>query len=234
MQLTDLVTGVTGITPYSPALSVSYKRDRMVYSYYQDHDYKIRSVRPENLPFKVVNPKDVNQEAGTLPHFKDRDRTLINNRIDRLSDVYQTRAAYTSEPYRSRIKLDMITGGTGIGIGTNQGYGRSTGFAGGVALLFSDMLGEHQIFSNLALNGQLYDFGGQVFYLNNTGRWAWGVGISHLPAYYSALSDIRDTTVRDQNGFIYPALEYDIDLVRRFEEGVNAMVQYPFNVAQRI
>ena len=75
---------------------------------------------------------------------------------------------------------------------------------------------------------------GQIFYLNNTGRWSWGLGISHSPAYYSNLSDIRDTLVQDQNGFIYPALQYNIDLIRRFEDGINGMIQYPFNIAQRI
>lgn len=234
VQLTDIITGVTGITPYSPALSVSYKRDRMVYSYYENHNYKIKSVRPDNLPAKVVNPKDVNQLAGTLPHSNEISNTLVNNQIGRLSEVYPVQSSYSSEPYKAKIKLDMITGGTGIGVGTNLGYGRSTGFAGGIALLFSDVLGEHQIFSNLALSGQIYDFGGQIFYLNNTGRWSWGLGISHSPAYYSNLSDIRDTLVQDQNGFIYPALQYNIDLIRRFEDGINGMIQYPFNIAQRI
>lgn len=147
----------------------------MVYSYYNDHDYKIKSVRPESLPIKVVNKNDVDQRPGTLPHMEDKSKTLVNSRIDRLSEVYDVKSmAFSEEPYKAKIKLDMITGGTGIGVGTNQGYGTRTGLAGGIAILLSDMLGEHQIFSNLAVNGQIYDFGGQVFYLNNTKRISWG------------------------------------------------------------
>ena len=235
VQLTELTTGVTGITPYSPALSVSYKRDRMVYSYYNDHDYKIKSVRPESLPIKVVNKNDVDQRPGTLPHMEDKSKTLVNSRIDRLSEVYDVKSmAFSEEPYKAKIKLDMITGGTGIGVGTNQGYGTRTGLTGGIAILLSDMLGEHQIFSNLAVNGQIYDFGGQVFYLNNTKRISWGLGLSHIPAVYSGLNDITQTNVIDQNGLVFPALKYDIDLVRRFEEGINGIVQYPFNISQRV
>jgi Tol biopolymer transport system component len=233
-QLTTLSTGITGITPYSPALSVSYKRDRMVYSYYEDHEYKIKSVRPEELALTRVSPDDVRLDAGTLPHIT-TDQSLVDSRIDRISEVLDpSHIVFVEHPYRTKIKLDMLTGGTGIGIGTNQGYGTRTGLAGGVAMLFSDMLGEHQIFANLALNGQIYDFGGQIFYLNRTGRWNWGVGLSHIPSYYSGLSGSEQTTIPDQNGNILPALRYDIDLIRRFEEGINTLVQYPFNVAQRV
>lgn len=233
-QLTNLNTGITGITPYSPALSVSYKRDRMVYCYYDNHQYKIKTVRPEDLQVIEVESYDVHQEAGTLPH-NTTNNSLVDSRIDRLSEVLDpSHITFVENPYRTKIKLDMLTGGTGIGIGTNQGYGTRTGLAGGVAMLFSDMLGEHQIYANLALNGQIYDFGGQVFYLNRTGRWNWGVGFSHFPSYYSGLAGYEQTVIPDQYGNILPALRYDIDLIRRFEEGINALVQYPFNIAQRV
>jgi len=235
-QMSRFITGVTGITEYSPALSVSPRRDRMVYSYYNDHEYTIYTARPEAMELIPVDRHEIEQSAGMLPHNTDVSKSIVDNAIDQLDRIY-TDGGFTisEEAYKPRIRLDMITGGTGIGVGNNRGYGNSTNLNGGIFALFSDMLGDQQIYTNLALSGQIYDFGGQVFYLNNKNRIGWGLGISHYPAYYSALSNIQQDQLQNQgSGEVIPVQRYDIDLIRRFEEGISGIVQLPFNVTHRV
>ncbi len=49
-QLTDVFTGVTGITPLSPALSWARQADRLAFAYYEDGDYNVYGVdNPRSL-----------------------------------------------------------------------------------------------------------------------------------------------------------------------------------------
>ena len=78
-QLTDLLTGVSGITHYSPALSVDKKRNRVVYSHYLKNGYDIYAAKPTAFIDKVVNPQDVDMTAATLPR--------LNKRADKVIDA---------------------------------------------------------------------------------------------------------------------------------------------------
>jgi len=61
-QLTDVFTGVTGITPLSPALSWARQADRLAFAYYEDGDYNV---------YGVDNPRSLRrqpyQEPATPP-----------------------------------------------------------------------------------------------------------------------------------------------------------------------
>lgn len=48
-------------------------------------------------------------------------------------------------------------------------------------MIFSDIVGNNQLFSVLFLNGEIYDFGGQVAYINQTKIIKWGASVSHIP-----------------------------------------------------
>src|SRR5690606_25467566 len=85
--------------------------------------------------------------------------------------------------YRPQFKLDYITGGAGmVGMGTNTGsFNNNIGLGGGVAMIFSDLLGDNQLFSQISMNGDVLDVGGMASYINRENRIAWGVGIMHIP-----------------------------------------------------
>ena len=56
-QLTDLYTGVSGITGLSPAMSVSTRSDRLIYSVFENNGYSIYAI--DSLSTKqglVVSP----------------------------------------------------------------------------------------------------------------------------------------------------------------------------------
>lgn len=88
-------------------------------------------------------------------------------------------------------------------------------------MLFSDMLKHHQIYTMLNINGEIYDFGGQLAYINSEKRFTWGGSFSHYPyrgMYYSSFNDTASG---------YGVMNYN--LVRIFEENLSAFSQYPLS-----
>jgi Tol biopolymer transport system component len=56
-QLTDVFTGVSGITPLSPCLSWAHEADRLAFAYYEDGDYNVYSVdNPRSLKRQPYQP----------------------------------------------------------------------------------------------------------------------------------------------------------------------------------
>lgn len=101
--------------------------------------------------------------------------------------------------------------------------------AGGVDLLFSDMLGNHQLYSRLSMNGEIYDFGGQFIYMNRQSRINWGAGISHIPYSMGYYENPDYVTI---NNLVY--LRQTTNLLRIFDERLNLFVHYPFSSTLRI
>jgi hypothetical protein len=101
-------------------------------------------------------------------------------------------------------------------------------------MLFGDMLGDHQLYSSVFLNGEIYDFGASVAYLNKKKRFNWGVGFSHLPFSsgrfgYAGIGPLP--------GSDNPELQFDhyiLDRVRTFEEKLSVFAQYPFSKTTRL
>ena len=137
------------------------------------------------------------------------------------------------QKYKPKFKLDYIGGGGGIGVGTSNTFGTRTGLVGGIDMLFSDVLGYNQIFSSLALNGEIYDFGGQVRYLNTRKKIGYGFGLHHIPIRYSFYNapflDVIETNAGDVEVINYP-----FTTVRYFIDGVNGLAQYAFSQTLRL
>jgi hypothetical protein len=66
---------------------------------------------------------------------------------------------------------------------------------GGVAMRFSDVLGNNILGVTVQANGSFKDIGGQVFYLNQRQRLNWGGTVSHIPflQVFTGLDDIEGT-----------------------------------------
>jgi Tol biopolymer transport system component len=225
-QMTDLLTGISGITRYAPAISVATNRDVVLYTHYFKNDYNIYEGKQASFLNKEVDPVITDQAAGILPiDLKDKTDIVGNNL--RGSDKYEQITDISSDRYKPKFKLDYLGGGTGVGVG-NSSFGNSVGAQGGIQMLFSDMLGNHQIFSQVALNGDILDFGGQVSYLNRTHRIAWGVGISHQPLR-TGYQDYGNIT---EDGKQY--LVSQTNLIRVFDKSLSAFVHYPFSTTLRL
>ena len=233
-QVTNIATGVSGITPFSTAISVTENGRKIFYNYYTDNSYQIYSYTPDISQMTPVNPGDVDKAAAMLPTLSRRSQQIVQNNLLTLDqhDLVST-TAFDREKYRPQFRLDYISGGGGVGVGMGNFIGTSTGLAGGVSAIFSDMLGNNQIYSTLALNGEIYDLGAQILYRNQTGKIGWGGGISHVPFRYSSYpSYIRDSL--PVNGGVLPVIDFTYDIYRVFQDQASLFSQYAFNQSIRV
>lgn len=235
-QLTDLLTGVSGITPYAPAISIDERRDRLVYSYYNKNNYTIYSARVSELPAKEVDPKEVDQSPAQLPRVNKMAPLMVDNQLETThGEAPAAGEAYKTIPYKSKFKLDYIGGSTAIGVGNSANFGTTSGAAGGIDMLFSDMIGNHQLFTSVALNGEVTDFGGVVAYINRKNKINWGGSLSHIPYrsgsgfYYVGLDTLF---FDDGSGLLTDHYAYQIN--RLFEDKVGAFAQLPLSKVFRI
>ncbi len=227
-QMTDLFTGISGITEFSPAISIS-NNDDIVYSYYNAQKYFLYNAKATDFTAKTVDSQALNFEAALLPPFKAVGVDLINSNLNNFL-AYKKIAidSVKSIPYKPKFKLDYLAS-NGVGASVSQfGAGLSSGVQG----VFSDILGRNQIYGGLAINGEIYDFGGQFIYINQQGRWNFGVGLSHIPYQFSNYSFVN-TTYKVNNQTI-PAIAQRFDIIRIFADQLNLFTSYPLSKTTRI
>lgn len=233
-QLTRLSTGITGITGYAPAFSVARDRDRVLYSRYFNREYSIYEAAASDFINEEIPANSVNFSAGVIPPLEGGKRDLVNiglSRIDHLPDLPDS--AFANKPYQARFKLDYVGGNAGVGVGVGN-LGTATGLAGGVDMLFSDMLGDHQLYAGLALNGEIYDMAGQIGYFNQKKRFGWGVSLSHIPYRSGLLGYAGVDTLRTDQGEAIPADHYILEYDRIFEDRLDVFGQYPLSKIIRV
>ncbi len=229
LRLTDYMTGISGITAYSPAISAAVKSDIIAYNYYFNNRYQIILADRSDFKGIEVNPDYLNFDAGTLPPYKNVSVNIVD------STLYSRHAgpALASDnikeiPYKPRFRLDYISNTADIGLST--GVHRNN-MGGSVNMIFSDMVGNNQLYSSLSLNGEIYDFGGQVAYLNQKGKVKWGASISHIPYLYGDMS-ISDDTIRLDDEPV-PVINIGIDYMRMFEDNISFFASLPLSQTRR-
>jgi hypothetical protein len=228
-QLTNLFTGITGITMYSPAISVSRSTGQLVYSYYFGETYTIHSARPSEMKRTAVSVTDVIANAAVLPPFTRSDVNVVNSNLERMNGGVVPETAFTEVPFKPRFELDYI-GNTGVGVGVGPMGG---GVAGGVAGIFSDILGNNQLMGAVSLNGEIVDVGGQFAYLNQKSRINWGAAYSHIP-YITGGQGLSLDTLVSRTGDSLPVVNSSLDLLRTFEDQLSLFASYPFSQIRRV
>ncbi|TWR25966.1 tolB protein precursor [Mucilaginibacter achroorhodeus] len=223
-QLTELFTGICGITEFSPALSVSNNND-VVYSYYRAQKYSVYNAKASDFKPVTVDPNSMDFTAALLPPPKAVGVDLINSNLNNYLAYRKIPVdSIKSIPYRPKFKLDALAS-SGVGVGVNSVYG--AGLSSGIQGVFSDILGRNQIYAGAAVNGTIYDFGASFLYLHQKGRWTFGAGVSHIP-YQSGFYGY-DFTTRSINGKDVPVYEEKTDIIRTFEDAVQGVASYPFS-----
>ncbi len=222
-KLTNLVTGIAGITDQSPAYSISRETGQIAYTIYADDDYHIYLADPEDFDREEVNRNLALHGPERLPPGENRALNIVEYNLKQYATTPDT--SFRSKPYRPQFQLDYL-GSTGVGVGTGQ-FG--TYASGGVSALFSDVLKRHQIFVNMQVQGEIYDFGGYAAYFNRETRFNWGGSVSHIP--YRFFQYLRDTIQRDIVGDEGKEIITNwVELRQRFfEDQVSLFGQYPLS-----
>ena len=216
-QVTDVPTGVSGITAMSPAFSVARRADRAVFSLYEKGGYRIHELDGAAL-------------AGTAPAAPARRADLLPAAMGDASATANAEAAlpdssgFKHARYRPGLSLDSV-GQIALGAGAANGR---FGVGGGTALFWSDMLGDQNLATQFQVSSNQGGIGRNlaalVGYQNLKNRWNWAVTAGQIPYFW------RDFEVQDT-----PTQEVQTDTrLWEIQRQVQGLVAYPFNRAQRI
>jgi hypothetical protein len=226
-QLTNVATGLTGITSSSPAMSVAVRSEVASFSVYEGGTYNIHVVDTAALgASRTTGPTN----AAVLPPTDRRPSdvaALLANSTLGLPEA----TTYPTTEYTRKLSLEGI-GQPVIAIGASR-FGAA--FGGGISLYFGDMLGNHtvatavQFSSGLTGNFSMKDVAAQVGYFNQEHRWNWGIVAGQSP-YLSGgfLSGVGTSSQGEPM-----AIDQRI-IFRQTERSASGIVAYPFNRAERV
>jgi uncharacterized protein YjaZ len=231
-KLTNYFTGISGITMYSPPFSVASKTGEVAYNYFNKGDYSVIIANETHFLNQEID-KSVNQDAAQLVPGK----ILIGSDIVNKNLEYRPTSrnieqmALIEQKYKPNFKLDYLAN-SGLGLSTSR-FG--TGMGGGITALFGDMLNNNQLMGTVAMNGEIQDFGGQVFYMNQKKPLQFGFSASHIPYRFFGDTnfDIKDT-LGTANGLNYYTADVNQRIARIFIDQVSGFVFRPFNRSTRI
>ncbi|MGH9258115.1 MAG: peptidase S9 [Vicinamibacterales bacterium] len=226
-RLTRLDAGASGITAISPALSAAVDANRVAFTGYEEGRIGIYFIEGRDALSGVAVESTVSEDipaAAMLPPTT-RASEMVG---PALADATTGLPAEVAEPapYHARLGLNAVSQPY-----VSAGYGPFGGmFGGGIAMSFSDMLGNHNLYAAVDANtyGGFSDMyrntGGLVAYTNLTRRWNWGLSAGQIP-YLTGYTTARSTP----SGFA----EQEV-IFRQTFRGADGRVSYPLSTARRV
>ena len=227
-RVTDVSTGVSGISRYSPALTIAEETGTMIFTTFSRSNYLFRTLQVDQAEGVPVEDVSYVAESMKLPPADRRGHQAVQQLLDQGKEEVLPDTALTMTDYTPRLSLEYLSGGGGVGISNQLGVGA----AGGLFMRFSDMLNQHQLMASLRVQGSYKDIGGQVAYLNQDNRFIWGASVSHIPFRTSRAFFTQDTTTIDGTEVVANALNR---INRRiYNDRISLLGFYPLSTTQRL
>lgn len=226
LQVTDVATGISGITELSPALTISHENNLLAFSVFEHQDYIVYAISTEQIKGPSVEERKNFSRNGELQPVVGRQvKEIIREDI---SFVLSRKDTFYFSDYKPKIQLDYI-GNVYVGAAVDQ---YTTGVAGGASFQFSDVLNQHAIYTILQINGQLKNSAAQVLYVNKSHRFIWGPFLSHIPYLSSSVFIRKDTFMI--NGTLTTSRVIDQLIQRTVEDKIALTGKYPFSATNRL
>jgi WD40 repeat protein len=206
-RLTDLATGVSGLTELSPCLSVARRSGDLVFNVFNRRGYELHLL-PETAGESYV------------PAEPSRPTFLLKGA------AAPELGAYSLAPYRPVFELVSV-GQASVGLSVDT-FGVGLGAA--VDLLFQDILGNHDLEVAAQLNGPIQTLGGYLAYTNSVHRLNWGAQAAHIPVIDSYL--LPDSEIPAE----IASAGADAAVVNQliFNDLVGLSASYPFSTERRL
>jgi len=215
VQITDVQTGVSGITALSPAISVASSAGTIAYSVYRAGTYEIRALAGASLA-----------EAATAPVPLET-RHLV-------TAVGDTIVLPDSGPDRKFLEKPYARGLSLVSVGQpylSAGGGAFGSFVrAGVSFGLGDILGEQEVETAVQVGKNVMDFAVQTAYLNRRSRWTWGAIAGQIPS----VTGITRTARREAAGGGNATIVRESVLSEQIHRQTSALLRYPFSRARRI
>jgi hypothetical protein len=213
-RVTNVATGVSGLTPLSPCLSIAGDSAKLVLTIFNNRKYEVHEM-------------DLDQAQG--------EPVSLDGAISSPSIVEDNQAA--SAPGLSGTQLSPYTttfsllGATQVAVGLGVSpFGTSLG--GAAALSFADVTGNHEIDAAVQGSSTLDSVGAAVTYVNKAGRINWGGSFAHIPqvsyvsldpSQFTISPTLVDTGILQETVFqeeVDLSAEYPLTINRRWEAGI--------------
>jgi hypothetical protein len=221
-QVTNLATGISGISSLSPAMSVASGSGRVMFSVFENSGnniYGLDAARARGQPVDRTTPQIA--RAAVLPPIEASGSGMVSDYLADPVTGLPPQRQFATRDYNSRLSLEYIAPPT-VGVGVSDFGG--AGIAGGIGFLFGDMMGDRQVQAVIQANGSFKDIGGQAMYINAENRWNWGGLVGHIP-YLTGFQGLS----RDADG----NLIFSQFLERIYIQQAQGMAQYPFSQTRR-
>ena len=222
-RVTDVGTGVGGMTPASPALSLASQASVLAYTVYRNGVYQLAildgapAIDGEPLDERTRAARDHGGDAA--PDTGLLAGLLADSRLGRPDP-----ATIVNREYSSRLSLERI----GQPYVSSGGGPFGTFVRAGGSLLFGDMLNERRFGAAIQIGNQMRDIAVEARYLNQERRWNWGAIAELEPT----LRRYRRAEAIEHHG--EPALVRQADYFQRVQLRAAGLLAYPFSRGLRI
>lgn len=181
VPLTNLYVGASGITEASPALAVARESGRLVFTAYRKGAYELYRVEDADRATPAGAGQGPVRGRALLPPAGDRNDADLTEALRDARTGLPDPTGFRHHDYNPGLALDYVAQPS-LGFGVSS-YGSF--ISGGAAFLFSDMLGQHQLATQVQLSirdGEVLNGIGLVGqYVNRANRVAWGVIAGQMP-----------------------------------------------------
>jgi hypothetical protein len=217
-RVTDVPTGVAGVTPVSPSLSVAASTGAIAFSVFRNTGYEVHQLAAAET---TGSPTSLSWAASAPAPAAMPPETLIEAvpALPALATV-----GPSARTYEPRLSLE--------GIGSpyfSAGSGPLGGYvSGGASMLFGDLLGDHQLLTAAYVSSRFDESAFGAMYINRVSRWNWGLSIDQSP----------DQRIRNVSAGLDPDREHVVTRTRErllwITRRLGAFAAYPLNRSQRI
>lgn len=218
-RVTNVATGISGITPTSPALSIADKASVLALTVYQRGRPRLVVLDQQKAlaGAAIVDAMPVGEANTREPGAIDR------YLADHATGVPEP-SAIVNRQYIPRMSLE----GIGQPYLSSGGGPFGTFVRGGGALLFGDMLGERRFGAAVQIGNRMRDAAFAFRFLNQERRWNWGV-----------VTELQPSVIRYRRS---EAIEYEghaavlkqADYLQRMQLRAAAVIAYPFSRGLRM
>jgi WD40 repeat protein len=217
-RVTEVATGVAGVTPVSPALSVAASTGAIAFSVFRNTGYEVHQLAAAETTGTPIDMSWASSDPGSasLPAEASSEAVPVLPALAAVRPGDRT--------YEPRLSLE--------GIGSpylSAGSGPLGGYvSGGASMLFGDLLGDHQLLTAAYVSSRFDESAFGAMYINRASRWNWGLSIDQSP----------DQRIRNVSAGLDPDREHVVTRTRErmlwITRRLGAFAAYPLNRSQRI